>query len=116
VKALGADIVAISPQLGIYNQQMKKEKNLPFDFLSDKGNQVSQKYGIVYTMPEDLRAVYLRFGLDIPKHNGDDSWTLPMSARLIIDRQRMVRYAQINPDYTQRPEPEDTVEALKAIV
>lgn len=109
-------MVAISPQLVVYNQQMKEEKKLAFDFLSDKGNQVGKQYEIVYTMPEDLREVYLQFGLNVPEHNGDDSWSLPMPASLIIDRQGVVRYAQISPDHTQRPEPEDTVEALKAIV
>jgi len=108
-------MVVISPQQIIYTQQMKEEKKLPFPFLSDRGNQTASRYGIVFTMPEELRAVYLQFGLNVPEHTGDDSWTLPLPARLIIDRQGVIRYAQINADYTRRPEPEHTVEALKAI-
>ena len=108
--------MVISPQQVVYNQQMKEEKKLPFAFLSDQGNQTGSRYGIVHTMPEDLRAVYLQFGLDVPKYTGDDSWTLPLPARLIIDRQGVIRYARINADYTRRPEPEHTVEALKALV
>jgi peroxiredoxin len=99
-----------------YNRAFKEEKKLPFALYSDPGNKVAAQYGLIYTLPEDLKAVYLQFGLNVHEHNGDDSWTLPLPARLIIDKQKVVRYAEINPDYTERPEPEHTVEALKAIV
>jgi peroxiredoxin len=59
--------------------------------------------------------VYLQFGIDAPKHNGDDSWTLPMAARFIIDRGGIVRYAEVTTNHTVRPEPEDTIAALKDI-
>ena len=46
---------------------------------------MAQKFGLVHSLPEDLRKIYLQFGIDLPKHNGDDSWTLPLAARFIID-------------------------------
>ena len=95
----------IAPQLVSYNQAIAKEKKLNVPILSDPGNAVAASYGIRHTLPEDLQEVYLKFGLDIPAHNGDDSWTLPMPARLIIDSEGVVRYAEINADYTIRPEP-----------
>jgi peroxiredoxin len=107
--------VAISPQRVKYNRAMKEEKNLPFEILSDPGNRTAETYGIKHQMPEELIEVYRRFGLKVDEHNGDDSWTLPMPARLIIDQEGIVRYAAINPDYTQRPEPEDTLKALENI-
>ena len=109
----GAILVAVSPQLVTYNKTMKEEKNLSFEILSDPGNQIAEKYGIKYEMPEDLIKVYKQFGLKVDEHNGDDSWTLPMPARLIIDPKGIIRYAEINPDYTERPEPEDTYAALR---
>ena len=94
---------------------MKADKKLPFEILSDSGNQTAQLYGIKYQMPQDLVSVYKQFGLKVDAHNGDDSWTLPIPARLIIDQAGIIRYAEIHPDYTERPEPEDTLAALKAI-
>lgn len=91
------------------------EKNLSFEVLSDPGNQIAERYGIKHKMPEDLIKIYRRFGLKVDEHNGDDSWTLPMPARLIIDQDGIIRYAEINPDYTERPEPEDTLTALRDI-
>jgi peroxiredoxin len=55
----------------------------------------------------------IKFGIDLPAHNSDDTWTLPMPARLIIDPERVIRCAEINADYTIRPEPEDTLAFLK---
>jgi peroxiredoxin len=108
-------MMAVSPQLGKYNLAMKEEKNLSFDILSDPGNQVAEQYGIKYKMADDLIKLYKQFGLKVDEHNGDDSWTLPMPARLIIDRDGTIVYAEINPDYTDRPEPEDTLAALKGL-
>ena len=38
-----------------------------------------------------------------------------MPARYIIDPLSVIRYARVNADYTHRPEPAETVEALKAL-
>ena len=70
---------------------------------------------IMHRATEDLRNIYLQFGLDVPNHNGDDSWALPLPARYIIDRKGIVRYAEVSVDYAVRPEPENTIAALKEL-
>ena len=77
---------------------------------------VAKSFGLVYTLPEDLRQLYLKFGIDLVKFNGDETWTLPIPARYIVDQTGIVRYAKADPDYTVRPEPEDTLTALKGII
>jgi len=113
---LGATLIAISPQLQTYNRELREEKKLTFEILSDPGNQVSQRYGLTFQLPADLREVYLKFDIDLPKYNGDNSWTLPLPTSLIIDRNGIIRHAAINADYTVRPNPEETVAALKKIL
>lgn len=114
-KAAGATLLMISPQLPEHNAAVAEEKGLDIDILSDPGNEVASRYGLKYHMPGEMIAVYRQFGVDIPGHNGDDSWTLPFPAALIIDADGTVRHADINADHTNRPEPEDTLAALKAI-
>jgi peroxiredoxin len=116
IEALGATLVLISPQLGEHNRAMAEEKKLSVEILSDPGNEVADRYGIRFALPEDLKQVYQNFGIKLEEYNGDTSWTLPMPTRLIIDRDGIIRYAEINPDYTVRPDPEDTIEALKRII
>jgi peroxiredoxin len=108
-------LIAISPQLPQHSRALVKAKKLTFEVLSDPGNGLAQKFGLVYSLPEDLRKIYLQFGIDVPKHNGDDSWTLPLAARFIVDRKAVIRYAEVDADYTIRPDPEHTIKALKSL-
>ena len=113
--ARGASLVMIAPQGVEANKTIREEKNLSALILSDPGNMVAARYGLRFTLPDKLKALYQQFGLDLEKFNGDSSWTLPMPARLIIDQDGKVRYTAINADYTVRPEPEETLQALQAL-
>lgn len=108
-------MVAISPQLEEHSRTLIKEKSLTFDLLGDPGNQVAQQFGLVYKVPDNLRQLYLQFGINLEHFNGDDSWSLPMPARFIVDQESAVRYSEADPDYTIRPDPKHTIDALKAI-
>ena len=116
IESLGATLVAITPQHSKISKTMQQEKNLAIEMLSDPGNEVAAAYGLRHKFPDDLSALYVKFSIDLSKFNGDDSWTLPMPGRFIIDASGIIRYAEINADYTIRPEPEDTVAALKTMV
>jgi peroxiredoxin len=94
---------------------LKKSKKLTFEILGDPDNQIAGQFGLVHIVPEYLKPIYLKFGIDLPRYNADDSWTLPLAARFIIDRQAVIRYAESDTDYRVRPEPEHTLKALEAI-
>jgi peroxiredoxin len=107
--------VVISPQVVRTPRETEEPRPLPFEMLRDHGNQVSTKYGLVFTLPEDLRAIYLKFGIDLAAGNGDGTWRLPIPARFVIDRSGTIRSAEADPDYTRRPEPADTIEVLRRL-
>jgi peroxiredoxin len=115
IKDLGANLVAISPQLQKYSKQMKKKHDLKFDILSDEGNKMAEKFGLKYQYPDYLIEVYKGFGLDFERFNGDDSWTLPMSSRYVVGKDGIIVAADFDPDYKKRPEPAKTIEDLKVI-
>ena len=98
-----------------HNKAFAEEKNLTFELLGDPGNQTAQKYGLVYSFPDDIKKIYNGFGIDIPMHNGDESWSLPLPARFIVDRGGIIRYSEATVDHTVRPEPEATIAALKEL-
>jgi peroxiredoxin len=95
---------------------MIEQKGLLFDVLHDPGNRVAEAYGLRWVMPEPARDIYLRYDFNVPAANGDNSWSLPMPARYIIDPQGLIRYARVDPDYTRRPEPAETIEHVRGIV
>jgi peroxiredoxin len=104
----------ISPQLDKYSKQVAKKHNLTFSVLCDKGNKVASQFGLVFSLPGDLRGLYSNFGIDLERFNGDDSWTLPMPGRFILNQEGTILSEDVNPDYTKRPEPDDIIEILKA--
>ena len=115
LKELGATLVAITPQLAEHSRDMVRKYKLPFDMLSDPGNDYAAELGMRFRIAQKVVDIYMERGLDIPGTNGEDSWTLPMPARLVIDRAGVVRAADIDADYTRRPEPEKTLADLDAL-
>jgi peroxiredoxin len=105
----------ISPQVAKLSREGENQPPLPFLLLRDPGNKVAALYGLVYRLPEDLKQIYLKLGIDLAKANGDDSWTLPMPARFVIDHGGTIHQADADPDYTHRPEPARTIEILKSL-
>ena len=105
----------ISPQIEEHNRSLIQDKNLSFELVSDPGNRVAKKFGLVYQLPDDLKQLYLKFGINLESANNDDSWTLPIPARYIVDCDAVIRYAEADPDYTVRPDPQHTIEALKSL-
>src|SRR5262249_56682278 len=88
---------------------------MDFAMLRDFGNRVAEAYGLVFTLPDDLRAIYLKFGIDLARGNGDGTWRLPMPARFVIDGTGVIRAADVDPDYTKRTEPAETVAVLRQL-
>jgi len=94
---------------------MAEKHGLGFDLLSDAGNSYAAELGIRFTVEDPLRSLYAGRGIDLPKYNGEPSWTLPMPGRFVIDRAGIVRAVDVDPDYTNRPEPEKTLADLAAL-
>ncbi len=115
IEAAGATLVALCPQLAEKTRAMVEKHNLTFDILTDAGNDYAAELGIKFQVPDDVKTIYEGFGLDLPGTNGDDSWTLPIPSRLVIDGSGVVRAADIHPNYTTRPEPEKTLADLEAL-
>jgi peroxiredoxin len=113
--AAGATLAVISPQVARTPRETEEPKPLAFELLRDFGNRVAETYGLVFTLPEALRAIYLRLGIDLARGNGDGTWRLPIPARYVIDRQGVIRAVDADPDYTRRSEPARTVEVLREL-
>jgi peroxiredoxin len=96
-------------------RETEEPSALPFEVLHDFGNRVAETYGLVFTLPDDLRALYTKFGIDLAQGNGDGTWRLPIPARFVIDRQGIIRAVDADPDYTRRPEPAATLEVLRGL-
>ena len=115
IKNLGGQLVAISPQLPDQSLEMVKERGLDFMVLSDVDNQVARDFGIVYTIPDELQAVYSGLGIDIEKANGNKKFELPFPATYVADKNSNIILDFVAVDHTKRLEPSEIIEALEAI-
>jgi peroxiredoxin len=115
LRALGAALVAISPQTSDHSQATAEQNGLQFDVLSDHGCGVARAFGIAFELPESMRALYTRFGHPLPERNATDDWQLPIPATYVIDRERRIVLAHVVPDHHVRLEPTAALAALARI-
>jgi len=113
IESLGAQLVAISPNLPDKSLSTVEKNHIAFEVLSDVGNHVARDFGLVFTLSEKLRPIYASFGIDIPAFNGDHTFELPMPATYVIATDGTITYAFVDPDYTKRLEPSEIVKVLK---
>ena len=106
----------LSPELPHFSADLAGKHKLVFPILNDHGLRIAKSFGLAFTLPEDLKDLYLNtFKNDLAQRNGDPSWRLPLPARFVIDRSGIIRYAEADPDYTVRPEPQETVAILRTL-
>jgi peroxiredoxin len=110
---LGANIVAISPQNKTNSRKSVRQNELSYPILSDPFNNVAGAFGLRFALPKEMVEVYILLKNNLPAFNGDESWTLPMPGRFVADTDGTLLYAEVNPDYTKRPEAEDLIPALR---
>ncbi|WP_216901526.1 peroxiredoxin-like family protein [Nocardia alni] len=113
--AFGARLVAISPQSPDESLSTAQKAELEFTVLSDPGSGLAQRLGIAFRQADDVLDAQRTLGLDLAKVNVEGSVHLPMPTVLIVDRQRTVRFVDVQPDYTARTEVADIVAALGAL-
>ena len=113
--ALGASLIAVSPQTPDQSLSTAEKNDLAFAALSDTGSSTAKAYGIAFDLAEELRPIYTTFGQALPDRNGDDSWVLPLPATYVIDRDGIIAFAYVDVDYRKRLEPATITATLAAL-
>ena len=115
VRALGAEIVVITPELERYTRALHKKLNLTFDILTDLHLKIAEEFRLVFTLPDYLRGLYKSFGSTLDRFHDEPEYRLPIPARYVVDKQGIIRSADVNADYTIRSEPSETLRQLRAL-
>ena len=105
IAGCGASLVAISPQTQKHSYMTRDMHKLRFPVLSDAGNLVARKFGLVYRLSPESQAMYESIYTKLPGYNGDQSWELPVPATYIVRPDGTICYARLDEDWRQRPEP-----------
>ena len=107
--------MVFSPEKIDVTKDLATKQGVTYPIVVDDKLAIARAFGLVFELPQDLKAVYVSFGIDLPKNTGHAVWELPMPARFVVDRTGIVRSAEVDPDYTVRPEPEVTLAVLRGL-
>ena len=115
IRALGARLVSVTPELERHTRHVHRKLNLTFDILTDLHQKIAEQFRLVFVLPDYLRDLYKSYGNTLDRFHDESEYRLPMPARYVIDQGGIIRGADVNADYTIRPEPAETVRILCAL-
>src|SRR5262245_55659216 len=115
IQALGANLVAISPQTPDESLSTADKRKLEFRVLSDAGNNVARSYGLVWKVSAGLDAIQKGFGVNLTKSNGDASNELPVPGTFVLGADGRIAFSYVNADWRERLEPAEIIRALERL-
>jgi len=115
LRALGATLVAVSPQVPERLVEIKRRHDLQFLVASDLDNALGREFGILYTFDAASQAAALARGSSIGEVTGTGTWELPMPTLVVIGQDRRVQFADVAPDWMVRTEAEPVIEAVRSL-
>ena len=111
--AANASLIALSPQLPEHSRATIDKHGLNFEILHDKDNAFAKQLDLVHGFPKELSDIYQgTFSIDVPASNGTTTWELPMPSRFVINSDHTIKALEVNGSYTNRPEPEATLQIV----
>ena len=107
-----AHFIAISPQKSSISAQLKKEKSMSITILTDTKNNIANKFGLVFKLPEKVRELYKSLGANLLDFNDDDSYTLPIPATYLIGQDKKIHFAYVNANYMERADISELINVI----
>ena len=115
IRAGGARVVAIAPPPSprfLAASQMEATR-LPFPTLIDAGMKVAVAYGVTYSLPAQLRPIYLERGYTPPRNPRASEWLVPIPATYLIGTDCTIVLGAVDVDYRNPLHSEQLVAAVK---
>lgn len=126
IRALGADLVAISSE-GADGAAAIKDSDLPqetkdtiisapdFDVLHDASTTVAKNFGVAFVLPETHQQLLHAFKVNVERANGDNTYAFADPATYIIGQDGVVAWAYIPNNYRKRAEVSEILKQLKRL-
>jgi len=112
--ALGAQLVAISPETPDNTMETQEREKLEFHVLSDNDNTVARQFGLVFKVSSDVHSIFKRWDIDLDEHNGAGGGELPVPATYVIDEAGIIIFGQPDVDYRTRTDPDEILSVLRS--
>jgi peroxiredoxin len=117
IRAAGARIVTIAPPPSprFLAASQVEATHLPFPTLIDEGMKVAVAYGVAYSLPAQLRTIYLERGYAPPRNPKENEWLVPIPATYLIGTDGMIVLGAVDVDYRNPLHSEQLVTVVKGM-
>ena len=85
-----------------------------FDILTDLHLKTAEQFRLVFTLPDYLCDLYKSFGNALDRFHDEPGFRCQYLRRT-VDKQGIIRAADVNANYTIRPESSETVEHSRTL-
>jgi peroxiredoxin len=113
--AAGARVVAVSAERSADLRATAHFNRLDFDLLSDPDGKVARLFGLSFRLPDELRGIFSRLGVDIAAYTTTNDLTLPLPATYVFDGEGIATYAHVDPDPMRRPDPKVVLSEIRRL-
>ena len=116
ISAAGAQVIAVTPEIGEYAESMMAENDLNFNVLSADGSSVLTDYDLLFRVTKRYtKKIKVMLRTDLAEVNNQEDVQLPVPAVFVISKSGKVTWRYFNYDYRQRPPVNDILKALESI-
>lgn len=117
LKALGYQLIAISPELPDTLRAMEKERQLGYQLISDYRLEAAKAFGVAFRVdPAYAKMAAEKVNAKLQKYAGETLYTLPVPAVFVLDTEGVVQFQYVNPNYKVRLHSELLLTAAKLAV
>ncbi len=115
VRSLGAQLIAITPEMERFNAELGSGGSAEFPILSDMDNGYALMLNLAFLVGDEYRRAMIKAGSDFSSYQGNANWTLPIPATFIVGRDGLVRARYIDPDYRKRMDIDEILGVLRSL-
>jgi len=114
MKEMGANLIAISPELPKYITEMADKMENSYDIVYG-GTPIMEQYDVDFQLDKNTLVKYKLYGINLSKFNGNEDNTLPVPATYVIDKSGTIVYKHFDENYKVRGDVEEIMTVLEGL-
>jgi peroxiredoxin len=115
VRRLGGELVSVMPDCAAPVRQFRKSFGIPFRILTDIDNGYALTCGLMVSLGDAIREVYLGVGRDLSEFQRNDACFVPIPATYVVRPDGRIHDRFVHADFSQRMAPDGILESLRKI-
>ena len=115
LKKLGWRVVGISPDSAESLKESLKKNKLGYSLYSDRKVNAAKNFGLAYKVSDETNAKLVSYKIDLEKASGETHRILPVPAVYMINKEGVIVFNYINPNYKVRLKESIILQAAKEL-